>query len=63
MVGIFFLYLTDTVGHSGRGMDNISATSIVGTYVALIYLTPLLEAWLQIEFFSFFECLLNSLMC
>lgn len=40
MVGIFFLYLTDTVGHSGRGMDNASATSIVGTYVALIYLTP-----------------------
>ncbi|HVZ97079.1 MAG TPA: peptide MFS transporter [Chitinophagaceae bacterium] len=40
MVGIFFLYLTDTVGHGGRGMDNAAATSIVGTYVALIYLTP-----------------------
>src|SRR5690349_25070272 len=42
MVGIFFLYLTDTVGHGGRGMDNVSAISIVGTYVALIYLTPFL---------------------
>jgi POT family proton-dependent oligopeptide transporter len=42
MIGIFLLYLTDTVGHGGRGMDNTSAISIVGTYVALIYLTPFL---------------------
>jgi len=42
MIGIFFLYLTDTIGHGGRGMDNVSAISIVGTYVALIYLTPFL---------------------
>ncbi|MEO8710646.1 MAG: peptide MFS transporter [Parafilimonas sp.] len=40
MIGIFFLYLTDTVGHGGRGLDNVAAVSIVGTYVALIYLTP-----------------------
>ena len=40
MVGIFFLYLTDTIGHGGRGLDNAAAVSIVGTYVALIYLTP-----------------------
>src|SRR5438876_11531357 len=40
MIGIFFLYLTDTVSHGGRGLDNIAAVSIVGTYVALIYLTP-----------------------
>ncbi len=42
MIGIYFLYLTDTVGHGGRGMDNTSAISIVGTYVALVYLTPFL---------------------
>src|SRR6201989_2915796 len=42
MIGIFFLYLTDTVGHGGRGLDNVAAISIVGTYVALIYLTPFL---------------------
>ena len=36
----FFLYLTDTTGHGGRGLDNVAAVSIVGTYVALIYLTP-----------------------
>ncbi len=40
MVGIFLLYLTDTVGHGGRGLDNLAAVSIVGSYVALIYLTP-----------------------
>ena len=40
MIGIFFLYLTDTVGHGGRGLDNAAAVSIVGSYVALIYLTP-----------------------
>ena len=40
MIGIFFLYLTDTVSHGGRGLDTAAAVSIVGTYVALIYLTP-----------------------
>src|SRR5437763_3046304 len=40
MIGIFFLYLHDTVGHGGRGLDTASAVSIVGTYVALSYLTP-----------------------
>ena len=40
MIGIFLLYLTDTTGHGGRGLDNVAAISIVGTYVALIYLTP-----------------------
>lgn len=40
MIGIFLLYLTDTVSHGGRGLDNVAAVSIVGTYVALIYLTP-----------------------
>ena len=40
MIGIFFLYLHDTTGHGGRGLDTAAAISIVGTYVALIYLTP-----------------------
>jgi POT family proton-dependent oligopeptide transporter len=40
MIGIFLLYLTDTTNNGGRGLDNVSAISIVGTYVALIYLTP-----------------------
>ena len=36
----FYCILTDTVSHGGRGLDNVAAISIVGTYVALIYLTP-----------------------
>ncbi len=40
MIGIFYLYLHDTVSHGGRGLDTAPAISIVGTYVALIYLTP-----------------------
>jgi len=40
MIGIFYLYLTDTIGNGGRGLDVAPAISIVGTYVALIYLTP-----------------------
>jgi POT family proton-dependent oligopeptide transporter len=40
MIGIFLLYLVDTVSHGGRGLDNVAAISIVGTYVALIYLSP-----------------------
>jgi len=42
MIGIFYLYLTDTVSHGGRGLDVAPAISIVGSYVALIYLTPFL---------------------
>src|SRR6478672_11807353 len=30
MIGIFLLYLTDTVGHGGRGLDTAAAVSIVG---------------------------------
>ena len=40
MIGIFLLYLTDTTGNGGRGLDTAAAVGIVGTYVALIYLTP-----------------------
>jgi POT family proton-dependent oligopeptide transporter len=40
MIGILFLYLTDTTGNGGRGFDTVRAVDIVGTYVALVYLTP-----------------------
>ena len=36
MIGIFLLYLTDTTGHGGRGLDTVAAVSIVGTYDSLI---------------------------
>ena len=40
MIGIFLLYLTDTTGNGGRGWDNAIGVDVVGSYVALIYLTP-----------------------
>lgn len=40
MVGIFFLYLIDPLLHGGKGFDNTTAADIVGTYIALVYLTP-----------------------
>ncbi|HZG23577.1 MAG TPA: peptide MFS transporter [Chitinophagaceae bacterium] len=40
MIGILLLYLRDTVPNGGRGMDNALAIDIVGSYVALVYLTP-----------------------
>jgi POT family proton-dependent oligopeptide transporter len=40
IIGILLLYLTDTTGNGGFGMDNKMAIDIVGTYVALVYLTP-----------------------
>jgi POT family proton-dependent oligopeptide transporter len=41
MLGIFYLYMTDTA-RGGLGFDNVKATDIVGTYLALVYLTPFL---------------------
>src|SRR5215210_4404609 len=40
IIGILYLYLTDTVSHGGRGFNNAVSVGIVGSYVALVYLTP-----------------------
>jgi proton-dependent oligopeptide transporter, POT family len=40
MVGIFFLYLVDPRKHGGKGFDSTTASDIVGSYIALVYLTP-----------------------
>jgi proton-dependent oligopeptide transporter, POT family len=40
MIGILLLFLKDTVDHGGKGFDTRLAIDIVGTYVALVYLTP-----------------------
>ena len=39
MLGIFFLYMTDTA-RGGMGFGPARASDIVGTYLALVYLTP-----------------------
>ncbi|HTA26517.1 MAG TPA: peptide MFS transporter [Bacteroidia bacterium] len=40
MVGIFFLYLVGSKAHGGKGFDTLVAADIVGSYIALVYLTP-----------------------
>ncbi|HNR19729.1 MAG TPA: oligopeptide:H+ symporter [Bacteroidia bacterium] len=39
MLGIFFLYMTDTQ-RGGMGMDRKQASDIFGTFIAVVYLTP-----------------------
>lgn len=39
MLGIFFLYMTDTQ-KGGMAMDRKQASDIFGTFIALVYLTP-----------------------
>lgn len=41
MLGILFLYLTDSE-KGGMGLDKANASDIVGTYLALVYITPFL---------------------
>jgi len=41
MLGIFFLYMTDTQ-RGGMALDRKEAADIFGTYIALVYLTPFL---------------------
>ncbi len=53
MVGILLLYLRDTIGHGGRGMDNALSADIVGTYVALVYLTPFIGGLLADRYLGY----------
>ena len=53
MVGILLLYLKDPVSHGGFGMDTGLAASIVGTYVALIYLTPFIGGLLADRYLGY----------
>ncbi|MFM7217204.1 MAG: peptide MFS transporter [Bacteroidota bacterium] len=39
MIGIFFLYMTDSV-KGGMALDKKEASDIFGTFIALVYLTP-----------------------
>jgi len=40
MIGIFFLYLIDPTANGGKGFTNGHASDLVGTYIALVYLSP-----------------------
>lgn len=40
MIGIFFLYLMDPTANGGKGFDTAHASDLVGSYIALVYLSP-----------------------
>src|SRR5258706_1136171 len=53
IIGILYLYLTDTVSHGGRGFDNAVSVGIVGSYVALVYLTPFIGGLLADRYIGY----------
>jgi len=53
MVGIFFLYLVDSLLHGGKGYDTSTAADIVGSYIALVYLTPFLGGLLADRYLGY----------
>lgn len=53
MIGILLLYLTDTTGNGGRGFDLAASVGIVGTYVALVYLSPFIGGLLADRYLGY----------
>ena len=53
ILGILYLYLTDTVSHGGRGFDTADSVGIVGSYVALLYLTPFIGGLLADRYIGY----------
>jgi POT family proton-dependent oligopeptide transporter len=52
MIGILPLYLRDTM-NGGRGLDVHDSIDIVGTYVALVYLTPFIGGLIADRFLGY----------
>jgi POT family proton-dependent oligopeptide transporter len=52
MIGILPLYLRDTM-NGGRGLDNHDSIDIVGSYVALVYLTPFIGGLIADRFLGY----------
>src|SRR5438477_1015386 len=52
MVGILLLFLCDTK-KGGKGMDNALGNDIVGTYIALVYLTPFIGGLLADRYLGY----------
>ncbi|HWY98526.1 MAG TPA: peptide MFS transporter [Bacteroidia bacterium] len=53
MVGIFFLYLIDPRRHGGKGFDATAAADVVGSYIALVYLTPFIGGLIADRFLGY----------
>lgn len=54
MVGILFLYLTNTTT-GGLGMNKAIGGDVVGTFIALVYLTPFIGGLLADRYFGYIK--------
>ncbi len=52
MIGIFFLYMTDTKA-GGLGFERANASDIYGTFIALVYVTPFIGGMLADRILGF----------
>lgn len=55
IVGILLLYLKDTTANGGKGMDLAKGVDIVGTYVALVYLTPFIGGLIADRYWGYIK--------
>lgn len=53
MLGIFSLYMLDSVEHGGMGFSAMKKSDIYGTYLGLVYLTPFIGGLLADRVFGF----------
>ncbi len=54
MVGIFLLFLIDT---EGKGMDTRTAIDIVGSYIALVYLSPFIGGMIADRYIGYLKAI------
>lgn len=54
MIGIFLLYLKDT---DGKGMDTKTAIDIVGTFIALVYLSPFIGGMIADRYIGYLKAI------
>jgi len=54
MVGILFLYLTNSTT-GGKGMSNAMGADVVGTFIALVYLTPFIGGLIADRYFGYLK--------
>jgi POT family proton-dependent oligopeptide transporter len=53
MIGIFFLYLVDPSANGGKGFDTTRAADLVGSYIALVYLSPFIGGLLADRYLGY----------
>lgn len=53
MIAIFLLYLVDPVSNGGKGFDTKHAADLVGSFIALVYLTPFIGGLLADRYLGY----------